>query len=43
MKNPGILSICLISLYLSACDTQGLNTPVGKATEMKATPEITDT
>ena len=41
MKNPGILSICLISLYVSACDTQGLNTPVGKATEMKMAPEIT--
>ncbi len=41
MKNPGILSVCLISLYLSACDTQGLNTPVGKAIEIKATPEIT--
>ena len=41
MKNPGIISICLISIYLSACDTQGLNTPVGKAIEMKAPPEIT--
>jgi hypothetical protein len=41
MKTPGILSICLISLFLSACDTQGLNTSVEKATETKATPEIT--
>ena len=41
MKNPGILSICLISLFLSACDTQGQNTPVGKATEIKPAPEIT--
>ena len=41
MKNPGILSICLISLFLTACDTQGQNTPVGKATEMKTAPEKT--
>ncbi|MEN8710678.1 MAG: hypothetical protein ABF326_00635 [Arenicellales bacterium] len=40
MKNPGILSICLISLYVSACDTHGLNTPVDKTTEMKIVPEI---
>ena len=41
MKYPGILSICLISFYLSACDTQSLNEPVGKATEMKIAPEKT--
>lgn len=42
MKNPGILSICLISLYISACDTQGLNTPVVNATEKKLAPEIAE-
>jgi hypothetical protein len=41
MKTPGILSICFISLFLSACDTQGLNTAVSKTTGMKASPEIT--
>ena len=41
MKNSGIISICLISFYISACNTQAQNTPVAKASEMKISPEIT--